>query len=136
MRMLLKGVAMLSRRSCSVIPRTCYRNNLFRRSRVGVRPGFQSRRTQPVIRPRLLHQAATTTLHGSYSDSTGRAAKLSTVEAKGYALCQDSSAGSSSRTVSRLRALQQQIQPPHSVGLTGLDEEITDLLRRAENITL
>jgi hypothetical protein len=44
---------------------------------------------------------------------------------------------SSSRTVSRIRALQQQIRPLHSVGLAELDEEITDFLRRArdEDIT-
>jgi DNA-binding XRE family transcriptional regulator len=46
---------------------------------------------------------------------------------------------SSSRTVSRIQALQQQIRPLHSAGLAELDDEITDFLRRArddENITL
>ncbi|MGH3837611.1 MAG: helix-turn-helix transcriptional regulator [Pseudonocardiaceae bacterium] len=36
----------------------------------------------------------------------------------------------SSRTVSRIQSLQQQIRPLHSVGLAGLDEEITSFLRR------
>ncbi len=40
---------------------------------------------------------------------------------------------SSSRTVSRIRTLQQQIRPLRSVGLTELDEEITDFLRRAHD---
>jgi len=40
---------------------------------------------------------------------------------------------SSGRTISRIRALQQQIRPIHSVGLAKLDEEITDFLRRAHN---
>lgn len=37
---------------------------------------------------------------------------------------------SSGRTLSRLRALQQQIRPIRSAGLEMLDEEITDFLRR------
>lgn len=36
---------------------------------------------------------------------------------------------SSGRTVSRIQALQQQIQPLHSVSLDELDEEITAFLR-------
>ncbi len=40
---------------------------------------------------------------------------------------------SSDRTVSRIRTLQQQIRPLHSVGLAELDEEITDFLRRAHD---
>ncbi len=45
---------------------------------------------------------------------------------------------SSSRTVSRIQALQHQIRPLHSAGLAEVDDEITDFLRRAhddENIT-
>ncbi len=40
---------------------------------------------------------------------------------------------SSSRTISRIQALQQQIQPISSAGLTKLGEEITDFLRRAHD---
>ncbi len=40
---------------------------------------------------------------------------------------------SSSRTISRIRALQQQIQPLRSAGLSELDEEITAFLRRAHD---
>jgi len=40
---------------------------------------------------------------------------------------------SSGRTISRIRALQQQIRPLRSAGLAKLDEEITDFLRRAHN---
>jgi hypothetical protein len=40
---------------------------------------------------------------------------------------------SSSRTVSRIRALQQQIRPLHSVDLAELDEEITGFLRRTHD---
>lgn len=43
-----------------------------------------------------------------------------------------SSAGkvSSTRTISRIRTLQQQIRPIRSISLTTLDEEITDFLCR------
>lgn len=40
---------------------------------------------------------------------------------------------SSSRTVSRLQALQQQIRPLRSIDLTTLDEEVTDFLRRVHH---
>ncbi|MGH3913829.1 MAG: hypothetical protein ACRDTC_10535, partial [Pseudonocardiaceae bacterium] len=40
---------------------------------------------------------------------------------------------STSRTISRIQALQQQIQPIPSASLTKLDEEITDFLRRAHD---
>lgn len=40
---------------------------------------------------------------------------------------------SSARTISRIRALQQQIRPIRSAGLKTLDEEITDFLRRVHN---
>lgn len=40
---------------------------------------------------------------------------------------------SSGRTVSRIRALQQQIQPLRSAGLSELDEEITVFLRHARD---
>ncbi len=40
---------------------------------------------------------------------------------------------SSGRTISRIRALQQQIRPLHSVGLSRLDEEITAFLRRTHD---
>ena len=40
---------------------------------------------------------------------------------------------SSSRTVSRIRALQQQIQPLQSGGLAGLDDEIADFLRHSHD---
>ncbi len=40
---------------------------------------------------------------------------------------------SSSRTVSRIQALQQQIRPLHSAGLAELDDEITGFLRRVHD---
>jgi hypothetical protein len=40
---------------------------------------------------------------------------------------------SSSRTVSRIQALQQQIRPLYSSGLAGLDDEITGFLRRTHD---
>jgi hypothetical protein len=63
----------------------------------------------------LLHREASTVIHGTYSEKTGKVAQVS-----------------STRTLDRLRTLQRQVRPlcDGSRHLSELDERITDLLTR------